>query len=154
MVDQQLDSAEVLRKSHKWYKKLFIRLVIQCVLASHRLYRKQGWIDEFLIYTLDLCTLLLQKSPKLENPLGRPPIDNTIWFAGRNQRPGKREAPDWNKKKSRMKRCRVCAARGIKTQSGNVIKTGWICNGYPAEPGLCVDKDCFEIFHAKFDISQ
>ena len=36
--------------------------------------------------------------------------------------------------KSRMKRCRVCAATGIKTQSENVIKTGWICKGCPGEP--------------------
>ena len=33
MVDQQLDSIEILRKSYKWYKKLFLRLLMQCVKA-------------------------------------------------------------------------------------------------------------------------
>ena len=48
-VDQQLDSIEVLRKSYKWYKKLFLRLLMQCVLVSHKRYRNQGGKDEFLI---------------------------------------------------------------------------------------------------------
>ena len=153
MVDQQLDSIEVLRKSYKWHKKLFLRLLMHCLLAFHKLYSKRGGKDEFLIYTLDLCTLLLQKSPGLENPLEIPPIDNIIQLTGRNHWPGKEEAPDWKKTKSKTKRCRVCAAKGIKTQSGNVINTGCICMGCLEEPGLCVDKDCFEIFHTKFDIS-
>ena len=29
-----------------------------------------------------------------------------------------------------------------------------ICKGCPGEPGLCVDKDCFEIYHTKFDFSE
>ena len=45
LVDQHLDSLEVLRKSYTWYKKLFLRLVMQCVLASHKLYKKQGGKD-------------------------------------------------------------------------------------------------------------
>ena len=28
LVDQQLDSLDVLRKSYEWYKKLFLRLVM------------------------------------------------------------------------------------------------------------------------------
>ena len=56
--------------------------------------------------------------------------------------------------KSKTKRFRVCAARGIKTQSGNVIKTGQIFKGCPRDPGLSVDKDCFEFFYTKFDIRQ
>ena len=40
MVDQGWDSIAVLRNSYKWYKKHFHRLLMQCVLASHKLYRK------------------------------------------------------------------------------------------------------------------
>ena len=150
-MDQQLDAIDVLRKSYKWYKKLFLRLIMQCVLASHKLYKKQGGRNEFLLFMLDLCGMLLQNCPRLE---GKPPADNLVRLTGRNHFPGKREAPDWNKMKSRTKKCRVCAARGIKTQSGNEVKTAWICKACPGEPGLCVDKECFEIFHTKFDISQ
>ena len=42
MVDQQLDAIDVLRKSYKWYKKLFLRLMMQCILASHKLYKKKA----------------------------------------------------------------------------------------------------------------
>ena len=37
MMDQQLDGIDVLRKSYKWYKKLFLRLVMQCALSAHKL---------------------------------------------------------------------------------------------------------------------
>ena len=49
--------------------------------------------------------------------------------------------------------CRVCNAKGRKTRGGKEIKTTWICKGCPGEPGLCADKDCFEIYHIKFDFS-
>ena len=69
MVDQQLDSIDVLRKSYKWYKKLFLRLVMQCVLASHKLYKKEGGREDFLMFLLDVCTLLLLNTPRLgSNP--------------------------------------------------------------------------------------
>ena len=63
MVDQQFDAIDVLRKSYKWYKKIFLRLMMQCVLASHKLYRKQGGRNEFLLFMLDLCGQLLQNCP-------------------------------------------------------------------------------------------
>ena len=56
LVDQQLDSLEVLRKSYKWYKKLFLRLVMQYALASQKLYKKQGGKDDFLFFLQDVCT--------------------------------------------------------------------------------------------------
>ena len=39
MMDQQLDAIHVPRKSDKWYKKLFLRLVMQCSLSAHKLYK-------------------------------------------------------------------------------------------------------------------
>ena len=41
LVNQQLGSLDVLRKLYKWCKKLFLRLVMQYALASHKLYKKQ-----------------------------------------------------------------------------------------------------------------
>ena len=38
-----------------------------------------------------------------------------------------------------------------KTQEGKEVKTVLICKGCHDEPGLCVDNDCFEIYHTKFD---
>ena len=65
---------------------------------------------------LDLCTQLLQISPRLQNPIRRPAEDNIIRLTGRNYWPEKRDAPDWNQMKSRAKKCRVCLAKGRKTQ--------------------------------------
>ena len=152
MMDQQLDGIDVLRKSYKWYKKLFMRLVMQCALSSHKLYKLNGGRDTFLYFLLDVCTHLLFNSPRLISR--RPVIDNIARLTGRNHWPGKRETPEgWKDSKSKVKMCRVCNAKGRKTRRGKEIKTTWICKGCPGEPGLCADKDCFEIYHTKFDFS-
>ena len=39
MVDQQLHSIHVLRKSYRWYKKLAFRLITQTALNTHKLYQ-------------------------------------------------------------------------------------------------------------------
>ena len=154
LVDQQLDSLDVLRKSYKWYKKLFLRLVMQCALASHKLYKKQGGKDDFLFFLQDVCTLLLQNAPRLERNPSRVAIDNIARLTGRNHWPVKRETPEeWKAMKSKTKRCRVCLAKGRLTRSGKHIKTTWVCKGCPGEPGLCVEKECFELYHTQFDFS-
>ena len=50
IMDQQLDGTEVLRKSYKWHKKLFLRIVMQCALSYHKLYKLKGGKDIFLYY--------------------------------------------------------------------------------------------------------
>ena len=60
VVDQELDALHVLRKSYKWYEKLFMRLVMQCALASHKLYKQKGGKDDFIYFLLDVCTPLFQ----------------------------------------------------------------------------------------------
>ena len=91
MMDQQLEGIDALRKSYKWYKKLFLRLIMQCALSSHKLYKLKGGKDAFLYYLLDLCTHLFHSAPRLE--LRRPAIDNTARLTGRNHWTGKRETP-------------------------------------------------------------
>ena len=69
MMDQQLDAIDVLRKSYKWYKKLFLRLVIQCSLSAHKSYKLQGGTDDFLHFLLDVCTHLFINASRLERPM-------------------------------------------------------------------------------------
>ena len=52
MMNQQLDVIDVHRKSYKWYKKCFLRLVMQCSLSAHILYKLQGGKDYFLHFFL------------------------------------------------------------------------------------------------------
>ena len=63
IMDQQLDAYEVLRKSYKWYKKLFLRLVMQCSLSAHKLYKMQGGKAPYLNFLLKVCNQLLTNSP-------------------------------------------------------------------------------------------
>ena len=155
LMDQQLDGIDTLRKSYKWYKKLFLRLVMQCSLSAHKLYKLQGGKDVFLYFLLEVCTQMLLNAPRLERPVRRPAIDNIARLTGRNHWPGRRETPEeWKKSKSKTKNCRVCFAKGKKTPAGKDIKTVWICKGCPGEPGLCIEKECFEEYHTKFDFTH
>ena len=117
------------------------------------MYKLKGGKDAFLYYLLDVCTQLFCSAPRLE--LRRPAIDNIARLTGRNHWPGKRETPaEWKDIKSKVKMCRVCNAKGKKTKGGKEMKTTWICKGCPGEPGLCVDKECFDEYHTKLDLSQ
>ena len=92
-------------------------------------------------------------APRLE--IRRPAIDNKAKLTGRNHLPGKRQvSEDWKDAKSKVKIFRVCNARGKKTKGGKEVETTWICKGCPGEPGLCVEKDCSEVYHTNLDFSQ
>ena len=96
LMDQQLDDIDVLRKSYKWYKKLFLTLVMQCALSVHKLYRLNGGKHVFFYFLLDVCIQLLLNVPRLERPLRRPAIDNIARLTGRNHWPARRETPaEW-----------------------------------------------------------
>ena len=91
MIHQQLDAIDVLRKSYKWYKKLFMRLVIQCTLSAHKSYKLQGGKDDFLHFLLDACIHLFINAPRLERPMKRTAVDSIARLTGRNHWPAKRE---------------------------------------------------------------
>ena len=125
LMDQQLEGIDALRKSYKWYKKLFLRLVMQCSLSAHKLYKLQSGKDVFLHFLLDVISNLLVNSPRLEKPMiGQ---YNIARLTGRNHWPARREAPVERQASSRVKKCRVCHAKGRKTEKGLPIKTVWIC---------------------------
>ena len=77
---------------------------MQCALASHKLYKKQGGKDDFLFFLQDVCTLLLQNAPRLERNPSRVAIDNIARLTGRNHWPVKRETrEEWKAMKSKPK---------------------------------------------------
>ena len=93
-------------------------------LSAHKLYKLQGGKDDFLHFLLDLCTHLFINAPRLERPMKRTAVDIIARLTGRNHWPAKRETPaEWKDAKSRVKKCRVCTARGKKTKGGKEIKT-------------------------------
>ena len=102
------------------HKKLFLRLVMKCALASHKLYKLKEGKEDFLYYLLDVCNQLIQHAPRFQGPI-RPPLDNIARLTGRNHWPAKRESlPNWKKMSSRTKWCRVCYAKGKKWQEESI----------------------------------
>ena len=86
----------------------------------------------FFLYLLDTCTHLFFNAPRLE--MRRPAIDNIVRLTGRNHWPGKSEvSEDWRDAKYKVKFCRICSARGRKTEGGKEVKTIWICKEHPEE---------------------
>ncbi|XP_033115345.1 uncharacterized protein LOC117115596 [Anneissia japonica] len=152
MVDQQLHSVSVVRKTYKWYKKIALRLFMQCVLSAHKLHRKfTPSTKVFLADFKDLLTTLLCSSPKLNKDVaGR----ETVHRLTGKHFPKKREEKAGNSKNKKDKMCCVCWARGLRTKAGREIKTVWIFPDCPSEPGLHADKDCFRTYHTKLDYSK
>ena len=64
LMDQQLQSLLVIRKAYKWYKKVFFRLLMQCLLSSHKLYKLRGGRNDFLKFLHDIVTQLLALAPR------------------------------------------------------------------------------------------
>jgi len=145
--DQQLESVLAIRKSYKWYKKLFIRFMLQCLLSAHKLYKISGGKNDFLKFLHDVVTQLLALSPRL-NPSTA--VDSIARLTGRNHFPCKRQHDgQGSRRASKKKVCRVCYARGLRTEKGGAIETTWLCDACLSAPGLCVEKD----YHTKFDYS-
>ena len=82
-VDQQLHSVTVMRRSYKWYKKVFIRVMMTCVLSAHKLYQLQGGRSDFLEFLHNVATLLLVNTPRLRNN-PKAPKDNILRLTERH----------------------------------------------------------------------
>ena len=67
LVDQQLHSFQTLRKTYKWYRKLALRLLMQCMMNAHKAYQLHTGDDkkDLLSFSHDVINVLLTSSPKL-----------------------------------------------------------------------------------------
>ena len=65
-VDQQLHGIQATRKSYKWYKKLFVRLVLQSALNSHKIFHQETGMNKvtFLDFLINTCLLYTSPSPR------------------------------------------------------------------------------------------
>ena len=94
MVDQQLHSVTLVRKTYKWYKKIALRLFMQCVLSAHKLHHKfTSSQNDFLTDLKDLLSVLLSSSPKLNKEVIR--TDTVYRLTGRHF-PQRREQKEGN----------------------------------------------------------
>ena len=64
-IDQQLDSINIIRKSFKWYHKVFFRLFSVAMLNSHKIYKEKGGKYDFLLFVHNIVLGLVENSPQL-----------------------------------------------------------------------------------------
>ena len=152
LMDQQLHGIQVLRKTYKWYQKIFFRMVMLALLSSQKLYKSRGGKLEFLQFIHDVICSLVSEAPNLKsNP--RIPTDNLLRLTGRHFPTQVPYTGNAAKKTHSYKRCHVCYAMKITTPSGHPIKSVWHCPDCPGKPGLCPG-ECFKKFHTKFDFTK
>ena len=147
MVDQQLHGLQILRKTYKWYKKLALRLISQVLLNSHKLFQiSTGKKNTFLEFLRDVIADLSTLSITHHNT----GPDNTIARLHERHFPSIKIASENAKHKRVTKNCRVCYARGKRSDKGRPLKTVYVCGQCPDEPALHVE-DCFRIYHTVKD---
>ena len=152
MVDQQLHQIQALRKTYKWYRKIFFRLLLQTMLNSHKLYQMHGGKQDFLGFLQKLVTIMISSTPRLVRNPRQAPQDNLFRLTGHSHFPIRRPLPEESqrqKAKFKTKSCRVCIAKGIPKPT----QTQWVCKNCPGEPGLHLD-ECFEIFHTTRNLGK
>ena len=85
---------------------------MQHALAAYKFVKKEGGKDYFPFLLQDICSLLLQKGPRLKQNPSVLAIYNIARLTGRNHWHAKRETLEELKvMKSKTKRCRVCLAK-------------------------------------------
>ena len=133
-VDQQLQNFHTLRKTYKWYRKLAFRLITQVILNSHKIYQLHtGSGDTFLQFMHNTIALLVAYIPTIQHNLVKD--DTYVRLTGRHFLAMKK-AKENAKDQRPTKECRVCSARGKRTDKGKKLKTVYICPDCPSQPGL------------------
>ncbi|KAJ8945533.1 hypothetical protein NQ318_020378 [Aromia moschata] len=131
--DMMLSSTECVRKTVKWYKKLFFHIVDLCLLNSHALYLTQNQEKVPLAtFQLNLIRQLLEKYnlPKVT------PVKPTLRNPELMGRHFPALVPD-----NKVRRCTVCAKLILKRRKRR--ESRYMCS--ECNVGLCVHP-CFEFF--------
>lgn len=140
--DMLLSSVECVRKTLKWYKKIFFHLIDLCILNAFSTYKTvTGKVMSLANFQLELIRQLLEKysSPtKSPNSRGRPTSkDQPFRLTGRHF---PSDVPTTNTGKANRRRCAVCIKKNKRTD------TRYMCSD--CDVGLCVTP-CFGIYHTK-----
>ncbi|XP_069685025.1 piggyBac transposable element-derived protein 4-like [Periplaneta americana] len=128
------------KKMHKWYMKIFRKLLNAAALNTMVLYKQNtGSTIDLLAFRITLVEEILKKFCDAEKKtLGRHASDNTVSrLKGRHFI---RKILPRGKKSRPQRRCVVCSKRGKKKD------TVYCCR--ECDVGLCLD-GCFEIYHTK-----
>jgi len=153
LVDQQLDTLLAIRKSYKWYKKVFFRILLHCMLSAHTLMQGQvpGRKHDFLKFVHDAVTQMLSFAPRLNRSASG--LDSIARLTGRTHFPSRRPYEGTGSdRKAKSKKCRVCSARGCRTPKGAAIKTTWVCEREVARARFQTTGPYHEQYEARSDV--
>lgn len=157
--DQMVSYYSSPRKSLRWYKKVFFHLIDLIVWNSFYIYKKYCKNNDkrynFLTFRDSLIRSLIQWSPNIkpnlllaqrnkhDNRLGERsvtlPSNNDENTTGYGHWPEKIPVKEGSKKTTNYMKCKMCAKRKIRRE------TGLRCKGCPEKPALCAI--CFEEWH-------
>ena len=124
------------------------------MLSSHKIYKERGGKNDFLQFVHEIVESLVENSPQLQdNARSARKNDNLVRLTGRHFPAQSLYEGQAKKKKHNPKQCRVCYAKGKRTEAGHIIRSNYFCEDCPEKPGLCI-AECFRIYHTKFDYTQ
>ncbi|EFA01473.1 PiggyBac transposable element-derived protein 4-like Protein [Tribolium castaneum] len=145
-VDMLLSSVECLRKTIKWYKKIFFHLVDLCMINAHAMYKVYtGNRTTLAHFQLEVIRQIVKKYAKIQktSKKGRPSSgDNPLRLIGRHF--PQKIPPVPGGKKTCQRICFVCkhTQRGVSRRRD----TSYQCA--ECDKALCLIP-CFEVYHTK-----
>lgn len=140
--DMLISSVESVRKSVKWYKKLFFHFLDICIINSHALYKevtkRRSSIADF---QLEVARKLIAKycTADVTANSRHSSKEHPLRLTARHF-VSKVPKPDERKSRPAVRRCVVCSKKGKRSD------TTYQCS--VCDVGLCV-LPCFETYHTK-----
>ncbi|XP_041483004.1 piggyBac transposable element-derived protein 4-like [Lytechinus variegatus] len=163
-----------MRKTLKWYQKLFVRLLLQMQLNAYKLYRRENpnnkrsirWFAYEVVKSWMRSNLNLQQAaappPAVPPPPAPPPRaqdEDAVRLNGKPHMPTSVPKTGGQKKTTAQRNCRVCTARGHRTSTSTMCKTCVAHSTAKSKPGLYIkdcelcqhslDKNCWEVWHTQ-----
>ena len=140
-VDMQISFVACLRKTVKWYRKLFFHMLDLSVFNSYLLYKvNTGKVIKFSDYRLQLIREILQTHSAPKSKIGRPALTNQPIRLTARHFPSL--VPQTAERENPQRKCVVCAHTSRRPRKRTDSR--FMCKD--CDVGLCV-VGCFEEYH-------
>ena len=130
-----------IRRSHKWWRKLFWLYEVSYILYSTSVPNAMSHLRFRQSIVESLVSQHIMTAPP--RPLPGRPRKRLAVASGYPERFNKKLG-HYLKKLGLQRQCVVCSG----TTQGERVQTGFVCKGCPTNPSLCIDI-CFEAYHAQ-----
>ena len=141
LVDMQSSFTECIRKTIKWYKKVFFHMVDMASINAYYLYKtkssKSLQLKEFRLELIK--SIIVKYSNQKQISVGRPTLDSPLRLSARHF---PSLVPSTASKTAAQRKCHVCSHTTKREKS--VKYTRYQCE--ECNVGLCVT-DCFKAYH-------